>query len=69
MAQFREVQRAHKSDKITVAQAMKAWRKVEQENAASPSRSTATGRFVKKTASSTSAEHAGRAKKSATPAT
>lgn len=38
MERLREVQRAHKSDKITVAQAMKAFLKVERESAQSRSR-------------------------------
>jgi hypothetical protein len=32
MQRLREIQPAHKSDKITVAQAKKAWLKVEREN-------------------------------------
>ncbi|HLM68862.1 MAG TPA: hypothetical protein VK358_15085 [Longimicrobium sp.] len=50
MERLREVQRPHKSDKITVAQAKKAWLKVERENASKTtvSRSASTGQFVKK---------------------
>jgi hypothetical protein len=44
MERLREIQPAHKSDKITVAQAKKAWLKVERESDKSASRSTHGGR-------------------------
>ena len=48
MAKWRTIQPAHKSDKITVQQAMKAWRKVEGKNqgkvAKSVSKHDASGR-------------------------
>lgn len=49
MARMREIQRAHKSDKFTVAQAKKVWLQIERESAAKPAkRSTMSGRGLKK---------------------
>jgi hypothetical protein len=56
MARMREIQRAHKSDKFTVAQAKKIWLQIERESAAKTAkRSTVTGRVLKKDGSPTGA--------------
>lgn len=59
MERLRVVQRPPKSDNITVAQAKKAWLKVEREAASRAiTRSPGAGKFVKKDTASSAAARA-----------